>query len=46
MNRYDRLRLDVHQQAAKRLEDRIFGSSVRKLLENPPRQIDRLLVTF
>jgi integrase len=37
MDRYGHLLPDVHQQAAQRLEDNLFGSSVRKALENLPR---------
>jgi integrase len=34
MDRYGHLLPDVHQQAAQRLEESLFGSSVRKPLEN------------
>jgi integrase len=34
MDRYGHLLPDVNQQAARRLEDSLFGSSVRKPLEN------------
>jgi integrase len=36
MDRYGHLLPDVHQQAAQRLEDSLFGSSVRKPLEILP----------
>jgi integrase len=35
MDRYGHLLPDVNQQAARRLEDSLFGASVRKPLENP-----------
>ncbi len=35
MDRYGHLPSDVNQQAARRLEDNLFGPSVRKPLENP-----------
>jgi integrase len=38
MDRYGHLLPDVHQQAAQWLEENLVGSSVRKPLENLPRQ--------
>jgi hypothetical protein len=35
MDRYGHLLPEVNQQAARRLEDSLFGPSVRKPLENP-----------
>jgi integrase len=35
MDRYGHLMPDMNQQAARRLEDSLFGPSVRKPLENP-----------
>jgi integrase len=42
MDRYGHLLPDVHQQAAQRLDENLFGPSVRKPLESLPHQSNRL----